>query len=106
MSNDFKDLVARVEAEAGAEGPEAVLELEAMRDRFALGRQVIQLRRRHDLTQKKLAELTGIGQSEISKIERGESNATTETLARLGAPFHVRLLLVDENLQVVGSEAA
>jgi DNA-binding transcriptional regulator YiaG len=105
MSNDFKNLVASVEEEARQEGPAAVAEVHALRAQLAIGRQLRQLRRAHGLTQPKLAELTGIGQSEISKIERGVSNPTAETLRVLTEPLHARPLLVTDAGQVVGAES-
>ena len=36
-----------------------------------------------DITQKQLAELTGIDQSDISKIERGVANPSVSTLERI-----------------------
>lgn len=102
MATKFKDLVAAVEEEARAEGAEAVAELATLRMHFSLAHQLIALRRRHKLTQKELAALTGIGQSEISKIERGVSNPTIETLSVLGAPFNAKPMLVDEDLHVIG----
>ena len=44
---------------------------------------VIRLRTARGLTQKQLAELTGIDQADISRIERGLSNATEATLERI-----------------------
>lgn len=103
MSNDLKDLVASVEEEASNEGPAAVAELHALRAQFAIGRQLRQLRKAHGLTQPQLAQITGIGQSEISRIERGASNPTAETLRILTEPLHARPLLVTDDGEVVGA---
>lgn len=40
-------------------------------------------RRAANLTQTRLAELSGIPQSEISRFERGQGNPTLETIGRL-----------------------
>jgi hypothetical protein len=48
----FNDFIAGVEAEAAAEGPEAVAELEALRLHFSLARQLAEQRRALHLTQK------------------------------------------------------
>jgi DNA-binding phage protein len=69
---------AELEAEARTEGPVAVAELEALRLRFWLARQLAAQRRALHLTQ--LAEMTGIDQAEISRIERGQANPTATTL--------------------------
>jgi transcriptional regulator with XRE-family HTH domain len=47
-------------------------------------------------TQKELASASGIDQADISRIERGESNPTTETLDALARPLGVTLELVAE----------
>ncbi|MBR2800969.1 MAG: helix-turn-helix domain-containing protein [Erysipelotrichaceae bacterium] len=48
-----------------------------------LGEQVQALRAEKDLSQKELALLTGIDQSDISRIERGTANLSLKTLQRL-----------------------
>jgi transcriptional regulator with XRE-family HTH domain len=77
----YDDFVSRVEAEA--EGPEAIAQLQAFRDYYRLGRQLAERRRELHWTQTHLAELTGIRQSEISRIERAVGNPTLMTLSRL-----------------------
>lgn len=52
-----------------------------------LGRQIASLRVAQHLTQGELAKLTGVQQSEISRIERGVANPTTVTVARLARAF-------------------
>lgn len=81
MSTSFDDFITELETEAAAEGPEAVAELEALRLHLSLARTA--LRRERHLTQKQLAELSGIDQAEISRIERGQANPTTATLGAL-----------------------
>jgi len=90
----FDQFVAELEAEAQAEGPEAVAELEAFRLHFSLARQLAERRRARHLTQKQLAELTGINQAEISRIERGQANPTTATLGALTRALGVDVRLV------------
>lgn len=46
------------------------------------------------LTQKQLAEQTGIDQAEISRIERGQANPTTATLGALTRALGVDVRLV------------
>lgn len=90
----FKDFMAEVEAEAAAEGPKAVAELEALRLHFSLARQLAAQRRALHLTQKQLADRTGIDQAEISRIERGQANPTTATLGTLTRALGVDVRLV------------
>lgn len=90
----FDDFMAEVEAEAQAEGPEAVAELEAFRLHFSLARQLAAQRRSQHLTQKQLAERSGIDQAEISRIERGQANPTTATLGALTGALGLDVRLV------------
>jgi DNA-binding XRE family transcriptional regulator len=90
----FDDFIAELEAEARAEGPEAVAELEAFRLHFSLARQLGQQRRAQHLTQKQLADRSGIDQAEISRIERGQSNPTTATLGALTRALGLDVRLV------------
>ncbi len=90
----FDDFMTELEAEARAEGPEAVAELEAFRLRFSLARQLAAQRRALNVTQKQLAEMTGIDQAEISRIERGQANPTTATLGTLTRALGVDVRLV------------
>lgn len=94
MATKFKDFVREVEAEARAEGPQAVAELEAFRAHYAVAEEVRELRKECKLTQKELAAASGIDQSEISRIERGQGNPTTTTLAALLAPLGARIGVV------------
>lgn len=50
-------------------------------------------RERHGLGQRELAELAGTSQSQVSRIERGETSPTVQTLARLLAAAGERLEL-------------
>jgi XRE family transcriptional regulator, regulator of sulfur utilization len=90
----FADFIKELEAEARAEGPEAVAELEAFRLHYSLARQLADRRRERHLTQKQLADLSGIDQAEISRIERGQANPTTATLCALTQALAVDVQLV------------
>ncbi len=88
----FNDYVEAYRATAD----EAELEmLDEYSDAFRLANQILTARKRAGLTQVELASRSGIGQSEISRIERGESNPTVETLSRLGRSLNLKLRLVD-----------
>lgn len=68
-------------------------EWEKNRPEFEIMRAIINARSEKNLTQKQLAELTGIRQSNISRIERGvcSPNITTlKTIAKgLGKELHI-----------------
>jgi ribosome-binding protein aMBF1 (putative translation factor) len=99
----FAELIRDIEAEARAEGPEAVAQLEVMRQRYYLGSQIAMLRKRRNLTQPALAKRSGLEQADISRIERGSSNPTEDTLAKLGRALGVRLAFVDKKNRVVAA---
>jgi DNA-binding XRE family transcriptional regulator len=92
-STRFSDFMKEVEEEARREGPAAVAESEAFRAHFIMAREFVARRQALGLTQRQLAERSGVQQSEISRIEQGSSNPTFHTihvLARaLKAEFHL-----------------
>lgn len=67
------------------ESPEFAAEYEAMRPEYEAIRALIAARIESNMTQKELAEKTGIRQSNISRIENGSSSPTVDTLARMAA---------------------
>ena len=79
----FDETYARVVAEAEAEGPEAVAELRLLEDRYRLASDLISRRRSLHMTQQQLAAVSGIRQSEISRIEGGNGNPTLKTIGAL-----------------------
>ena len=54
---------------------------------------MIDARKRCNMTQKELSEITGIDQSDISKIEKGNANPSLSTLKRLAAGMNTILKL-------------
>jgi len=93
MGRRFTDFMREVEKETRKEGAAAVAEAEAFRTHFRLAREFIEHRQALGLTQRQLAEKSGVQQSEISRIEGGNANPTLQTvqaLARsLGAEVHL-----------------
>jgi DNA-binding XRE family transcriptional regulator len=85
MGRDFEALLERIDREAKEEGPQGVAELEALRLKYRMLNQLIEGRRALRLTQKELAEKAGLGQAEVSKIERGRKSPTLDTYSRLAA---------------------
>ncbi len=57
------------------------------------GEAVMEARARAGWTQKKLAEETGIDQSDISKIERGIANPSVGTLGRIADALQEKLVI-------------
>lgn len=65
--------------------PEFAAEYEAQRPEYEAIRALIAARLESNMTQKELAEKTGIRQSNISRIENGSASPTVDTLARIAA---------------------
>ncbi len=65
--------------------PAFAAEYEKLRPEYEAIRAMIGARMESRMTQKELAEKTGIRQSNISRIENGTSSPTVDTLARLAA---------------------
>lgn len=63
---------------------------------FDIPKMLIAARKRAGLNQQQLADLSGVGQSEISRIENGQGNPTLDTLARIVGPLHVHVVIVDD----------
>lgn len=97
MSN-FNAWLQQVEDRAASEGPEAVAELESLRQRFRIAQMVISRRRQLDLTQSQLAGKCGLDQAEISRIECGRANPTLDTLACLAGSLQVQVCLGRETV--------
>ncbi|ACG71260.1 transcriptional regulator, XRE family [Anaeromyxobacter sp. K] len=90
----FDTFMREVEAEARAEGADAVAQVEELKDHFRLAAQVLRRRRELGLTQKQLAGRVGIHQSEISDIERGAATPGYRTLAKLAIGLDAEVKLV------------
>jgi len=73
--------------------PEFVKEYEAIQPEMDTIRAIIDARTSKNLTQKQLAELTGINQADISKIENGTRNPSIRLLQRLASGMGMVLKL-------------
>ncbi|MCI8442522.1 MAG: helix-turn-helix domain-containing protein [Provencibacterium sp.] len=71
--------------------PEFMAEWEALQPEFAVVRAMIEARKKNGLTQKQLAERTGIAQADISKLENGNANPSLRTLQRLAAGMGMKI---------------
>ena len=78
--SDFKNYLAQQ-----MEDPTFAAEYKAQRPEYEAIRAVIAARLACNMTQKELAEKTGIRQSNISRIENGSASPTIDTLARIAA---------------------
>lgn len=65
------------------ENPEFVKEYESIQPEMDVIRAIIEVRTSQNITQKELAERTGINQADISKLENGTRNPSVNLLKRL-----------------------
>ncbi len=68
-------------------------EYEKLAPEFSIIQAVIDARKESNLTQKELSERTGIAQSDISKLENGNSNPTLGMLKRLAEGMNMTVKL-------------
>ncbi len=73
--------------------PEFKKEWDEMEPEFQLIKAMLKGREEQNLSQRQLADITGITQADISKIETGEANPTLETIKRLAAGLGMTLNL-------------
>ncbi len=82
------------------ENPEFKKEWDDLEPEFNMMQAMIDARKSRNLTQKELAERTGIDQSDISNIETGNANPALSTLKRLadGMDMVLKLEFIPKNL--------
>lgn len=73
--------------------PEFKKEWDALEAEFSIIQAMLDARNASGLTQKDLAERTGIAQADISRIENGNANPSLKTLQRLAAGMGMKLKL-------------
>ncbi len=73
--------------------PEFKKEYDALEPEFTIIKALLNAREASGLTQKDLAERTGIAQGDISKLETGNANPSLRTLQRLAAGMGMKLQL-------------
>ncbi|MBR3018083.1 MAG: helix-turn-helix transcriptional regulator [Clostridia bacterium] len=71
--------------------PEVKREYNALAPEFAIIQVMIDVRQTSGMTQKQLADKTGIAQADISKLERGNANPSLKTLQRLAAGMGMKV---------------
>ena len=92
MGRDFTEFMDELRDEARRTGTEA--DLAALHEHFRLARQIAERRQALGLSQKALAKRTGIAQSELSRLERGDGNPTIKTLSIVASALEGRVRLV------------
>lgn len=86
--SDFKNYLNKQ-----MENPEFQKEWTSLEPEFNTIQAIIDARKKCNMTQKELAEKTGIAQSDISKIETGNANPALSTLKRLAEGMDMILRL-------------
>ena len=71
--------------------PDFRAEYAALENEFTIIQAMIDARKSSGLTQKQLAQRTGIAQSDISKLENGNANPSLKTLQRLADGMGMKL---------------
>ena len=79
-------------------------EYEALAPEYEIISSLIDARKSCNITQKQLAEATGIAQSDISKIENGSGNPTIKLLKRLadGLGMNLKVEFITKNKLALG----
>lgn len=85
MTNFKKDLEQRLK------NPAFKAEYDELEAEFAILQALIDARKKLGLTQQELARRTHINQADISKIEKGSSNPSLNTLKKLAKGMNMRL---------------
>lgn len=75
------------------EDPEFKKEWDNLEPEYNMIQAIVDARKKSNLTQKQLAERTGINQSDISKLETGNANPTLQLLKRLAEGMDMVLKL-------------
>ena len=88
MRDDFDRLL-----EEELKNPEFQKEWNALEPEFNIIQAMVTARKNSHLTQKELAQKTGINQADISKLENGNANPTLSLLQRLAEGMDMQLKL-------------
>lgn len=94
MSTNFKDYLNEQ-----LQNPAFKAEYDALEPEYEIIQAMINARKASGLTQKELAERTGIAQGDISKMENGSANPSIRTLQRLAAGMGMKLQLAFTPIQ-------
>ncbi len=94
MSKNFRETL-----DEQVKDPAFQAEWEALEPERQIIRAIIEGRERRDLTQQQLAEITGIQQADISRLENGTGNPSLRTLKRLAAGMQLKLEFVPKTVR-------
>lgn len=86
MNNSFNDFLKEQ-----LQDEDFRAEYESLDAEFSIIQAMLDARKASGMTQKQLAEATGINQADISRLERGTANPSLRTLQRLAAGMGMQL---------------
>ena len=86
MGKNFRETLDRQ-----LENPEFKKEWDALDPEYQIIKAMLDTRNEKAMTQKQLADITGIPQADISRLENGNANPSLRTLQRLAAGMGMRL---------------
>ncbi|MGN1137956.1 MAG: helix-turn-helix domain-containing protein [Ruminococcus sp.] len=73
--------------------PEFKKEWDALEPEYQIIKAMLDTRKKKSMTQKQLADITGIPQADISRLENGNANPSLRTLQRLADGMGMKLKL-------------
>ena len=73
--------------------PEFKKEWDELEPQYQIIESLIEARNENNITQKELSKLTGITQSDISKIENGNANPSIKTLQKIAKALNKKLII-------------
>jgi len=88
MGNNFRETLNRQ-----LENPEFKKEWDALDPEYQIIKAMLNARNEKDMTQKQPADITGILQADISRLENGNANPSLKTLQRLADGMEMKLRL-------------
>lgn len=73
--------------------PEYVKEYNKLKTEFEIAQIMINLRKKHDLTQEEFAQKMNTGQAAISRLESGNTNTSIALLQRVARAFDTKFTI-------------
>ena len=86
MGKNFRETL-----DAQLKNPEFKAEWDATEAEFSVIKSIITARQARNITQKQLAEITGISQADISRLENGNANPSLRTLQKIASGLGMRV---------------
>lgn len=72
-------------------------------ERIRQGALIAQMRKKAGLTQRQLASMTGMDQSNIGRIEKGRYSASLDVLLKIEKALGIKRIYIDKNKEIMGT---